>query len=136
MRYVVEPLAKEGAKGLTSAKIQLVRLLQGIAGDAAAGTDGMVVRTFGGVHIGVSAGLGFLGKVSIGDNATLSKLIEAVFGSIAASSSELYAADQLYDVTYPPGGAPNATEAVTAVLQFISKLNGASSGSSSPATGS
>lgn len=123
MKYVVEQLAKNGDPGMTPAKIQLVRLLQGLAGDGATGLNGLIMRTFGGVHIGVTAGLGVLGKISVGDNNTLANLVEAVTGVFAANSTELFASDQLYDITYPPNPSTTGNPLAIAVLQFISNLN-------------
>ena len=134
LQYVVEPLAKEGLAGMTPAKLQLVQLLQGIASDGATGSNGLVMRAFGGVHIGVTAGLGLLGKLSVGDNNMLANLVEAASGVFAANSSELFASDQLYDITYPPGPPSSANNAlVIGMLEFISNMNSSSPVTSNPA---
>lgn len=98
MKYALEKIQKNGEVGITPAKIKIIRYIQGVAGDGAQGLSGLIVRTFGGVHIGVSAGLGLLGKVSIGDNNTLASLLEAAVGTIASRSSEFFASTVLYDV--------------------------------------
>jgi hypothetical protein len=112
--FALEEIAKNGAIGITPAKIKVIRFIQGIAGDGAQGLSGLIMRTFGGVHIGLSAGLGLLGKVSVGDNNTLANLLEASVGTIATRSTEVFTSSVLYDVTYqtPATASPNDPTAV------------------------
>jgi hypothetical protein len=97
--FVMEKIkADDNCPGIGPAKLKLIRWTSGIAGDGAGSLSGMIVRTFGGIHLGVTFGVGFLGKVSVGDNDTLSKIVETTTESIAHRSSELFASNMLYDL--------------------------------------
>lgn len=121
-QFALEEIKKNGEIGITPAKIKVIRFIQGIAGDGAQGLSGLIMRTFGGVHIGLSAGLGLLGKVSVGDNNTLASLLEACVGTIASRSSEIFVSSVLYDVKYqiPAAPGPNDPPAVL-LLKYISE---------------
>lgn len=95
-KFVLERMSKDGQKGVSPAKLKIIRYVEGAASDGAKGLSGLIMRTFGGVHIGVSAGLGLLGKVSIGDNNALAKLLEAIVGTGAGRTAEFYASQMLY----------------------------------------
>jgi hypothetical protein len=123
VRYIVEPLQQEGASGISPSKLQLIRFVQGIAGDGASGLSGVVMRTFGGVHIGITAGLGALGKISVGDDNTLANLVETALGDIAAYPSELFTANALYGITYVNGPPNEKDPALVKLLKFLSNFN-------------
>lgn len=101
--YVVEiQLTDPNNVGITASKLKLSRYVSGIAGDGAGSLSGLISRTFGGIHIGFV----LLGKVSVGDNDTLSKLIETIVESVARRASDLFVSNVLYSVTYQ-AGAPD-----------------------------
>lgn len=88
--------------GLSKVKLCLIRSASGLSGDAAQGTSGALVRAFGGVNLGFALGLGALGKISVGDNDTLTKVIDTFTESLGRRSSEIFASELLYDAEVPP----------------------------------
>jgi hypothetical protein len=89
---------------MDAGRLCVVRFLGGAAGDAAQPITGAVVRALGGANIGVSFGLGALGKFSLGDNDTLTKLVDTVVEFLPRRSTELAAMNVLYGVI-PDSGA-------------------------------
>ncbi len=59
----------------------------------------MIVRTFGGIDIGFV----IVGRVSVGDNDTLAKIVETIVGVTVQRGSEMFTSHVLYDVTYVKG---------------------------------
>ena len=98
IKYIAEQVAADDDKnGISAPKLCLIRTVSGLAADAAQGTSGAIVRALGGANLGVSAGLGVLGKLSIGDNDTLTQLVDAWTESTGRRSTEIFASELLYD---------------------------------------
>ncbi len=98
LKYVVEPVQGEKTKvGITEQKLCVIRATSGILGDVAQGASGTIVRLFG----GGTGGIAFLnGKISIGDNETLAKVIDTLLENWAKRTTELYLSTIMYDLTY------------------------------------
>jgi hypothetical protein len=94
--YVVEPLVANDAAGISHAKLKLIKLASGAASDGAEGLSSLIMRSFGGVDIGFVV----LGKISIGDNETLARIVETVVGNLAIRSSEMAVSHGLYEATF------------------------------------
>ena len=95
--YVVEPLTDDTQPGISKRKLELIRLLSGYAGDISGSLSDLVVREFGGIDIGFV----ILGRVSVGDNDTLAKLVQTIIDITAHRSTEAFVATYLYDITKP-----------------------------------
>lgn len=95
--YVVEPLADDTQPGISKRKLELIRLLSGYAGDISGSLSDLIVREFGGIDIGFV----ILGRVSVGDNDTLAKLVQTIIDITAHRSTEAFVATYLYDITKP-----------------------------------
>jgi hypothetical protein len=126
--YVIEPIqTDDNLPGLTAEKLQVIQFLQGIASDGAQGLSGLILRTFGGVHIGVAFGVGALGKISIGDDNTLVAIFEAIVGEIVSRGTEVSASNLLYDVKYPSSGPQSSPQPgdspVILLLKYLSNTN-------------
>jgi len=63
----------------TVKKIKGMQCAAGLAGEGGLALGGLVVKSFGGTNLGVTLGLGALGKYSFGDNNTVSKVGETLF---------------------------------------------------------
>jgi hypothetical protein len=88
--YVQVPPGSPTACGITAQNVWVLRDLANGAGDQAAAVGGLVANTPG----GISLGLGVLGKISIGDNQTLSVMVKTAASRVAlratlASSYEI-----------------------------------------------
>jgi hypothetical protein len=64
----------DGACGMTEAKVNTITYLANTFSTAASGELSVGVKSFGGIEVG----LGIFGKLSIGDNSTLTALLQAV----------------------------------------------------------
>jgi hypothetical protein len=95
--YVVEPLTDDTQPGISKRKLELIRLLSGYAGDISGSLSDLIVREFGGIDIGFV----ILGRVSVGDNDTLAKLVQTIIDITAHRSTEAFVATYLYDITKP-----------------------------------
>ncbi len=94
MDFVVEPLQTDEAKpGITERKLEVIRLVSGYASDAAAASSDLIIRTFGGIHIGFV----LLGKVSVGDNDTLAKIGQTIVDTTTERIAEMTVATYFYD---------------------------------------
>jgi hypothetical protein len=93
LKNVVELAGKET---MDAKRLCVVRMIGGAAGDAAQPVTGMIVRAFGGANLGVSFGLGALGKFSLGDNETLTKLVDTVVENVPRRATEMAIANALY----------------------------------------
>ena len=91
--YVAEEIRKKGEVGMTDRKIEIISFASGIAGEASGLGADAIVRTIGG------AGGAFVlfGKISIGDNDTLSKLIQSSMDTIVQRTTSLSLSTLLYD---------------------------------------
>ena len=78
--YVKIP--KDGC-GITTSNVWVLKDLANAASDEAASVGGLVVNTPG----GLSFGLGVIGKISIGDNQTLSDLVKTAASDLALRAS-------------------------------------------------
>lgn len=92
---VVETLKDPGTAGITKAKLDAVRLAAGYASDVAGFVSDLVLRTIGAVELGFIV----LGKLSIGDNDTFSKLVQTGFDWLFQRGTEIVMATNLYDDT-------------------------------------
>jgi hypothetical protein len=63
----------------TVKKVKGMQCASGLAGEGGLALGGVVVKSFGGTNLGVTLGLGALGKFSFGDNNTVSKVGETFF---------------------------------------------------------
>lgn len=72
------PLPEDGC-GITQKNVWLLKMLANSASDQAAAVGGLVANTPG----GISLGLGVVGKISIGDNQTLSDMVKAAISEVA-----------------------------------------------------
>src|SRR6266851_446566 len=77
--YVQIPPGSPTACGITAQNVWVLRDLANGAGDQAAAVGGLVANTPG----GISLGLGVLGKISIGDNQTLSVMVKTAASRVA-----------------------------------------------------
>jgi len=97
LTYVVEPVKKSGEEGITKKKLCVIHAISGITGDAAQGASGTILRLFG----GGTGGIAFLnGKVSIGDNETLAKVIDTLLENSVKRLTEMFISHTLYSLTY------------------------------------
>jgi hypothetical protein len=90
--------------GITTANAWVLKDLANAASNEAAAVGGLVANTPGGISIG----LGVLGKISIGDNQTLSTIVKTAASRLAlrAALASSYATLQhvKFDVSEPGGG--------------------------------
>jgi len=112
-------IEKKDAKTLDGQRLCVVRLLGGAAGDAAQPLTGMIVRALGGGNLGVSFGLGALGKFSFGDNETLTKLIDTVVENFPRRLTEATVSDYLYGKA---ADDPSTSDVVKAALAIASMI--------------
>jgi hypothetical protein len=85
----------DGPGGIGPKKLKLIRLAGGVAGDEGKLISGLVIRNFGGMHFGQFV----FGKISVGDNETLSRIAETIFGRVAKRTNESVASHVLYNQT-------------------------------------
>lgn len=99
---VIERTSSKSPSNIDAPRLCVVRLLGGSAGDAAQPLTGMIVRALGGANLGFTFGLGALGKLSFGDNDTLTKLIDTIVENFARRLTELSVEHVLYGASTPP----------------------------------
>lgn len=87
-----------GACGITTQNVWLLQTLANGASDEASTVGGLVANTAGG--LGVS--LGVFGKISIGDNATLSDLVKAAASELALRSTLMVSYHTLRHAKFTP----------------------------------
>jgi hypothetical protein len=87
----------DGPDGIGPRKLKLIRLVGGVSGDEGKLVSGLVLRNVGGIEFGQF----LFGKWSIGDNETLSKVAETIFGLLARRTNESVASHVLYRKTVP-----------------------------------
>ena len=97
--YVTLP--PEGC-GINLKNVWVLKDLANAASDQAAAVDGLVVNTPGGISIG----LGVLGKISIGDNQTLSDLLKTAASDLALRAALAASYLTLRDVNFNPVPVP------------------------------
>ena len=88
--------------GITTKNVWVLQTLASGASDEAATVGGLVANTPGGVSIG----LGIVGKISIGDNATLSDLVKTAASEVALRTTLLSSYFSLYRVNFTPISTP------------------------------
>jgi hypothetical protein len=96
---------KTGGCGVTVKNVSILANLANGAGDRAAAIGGLVANTPGGLSIG----LGVVGKISIGDNQTLSTIVKTAASRLAARitfASSYWALEQLPEPLPAKGGEP------------------------------
>jgi hypothetical protein len=118
--FVVEKLAANDKRGLSQAKVKVIQWCSGVAGDAAGSLSDLITRTFGGINVGFIV----LGKVSVGDNDTLAKLVATTVESIAHRSSELFVSHVLYDVTFDKPEPAEGDPLAVLLLKYVVKFDG------------
>jgi hypothetical protein len=91
------PLQPTGC-GITQANVWVLKDLATAASDQVATIGGLVVNTTGGISIG----LGVLGKISIGDNQTLSDLLKTAVSEFALRATLATSYFTLRNVTFNP----------------------------------
>ncbi len=111
------PKADDETGGIGPKKLKLIRLAGGVAGDEGKLVSGLIVRNFGGLHFGQFA----LGKWSIGDNETLSKVAETVFELLAKRTNQSVASQALYARKFP--------DDLNWIVGIVEKLAGTTSAS-------
>jgi hypothetical protein len=84
--------------GITLKNVWVLKDLANAASDHAAAVGGLVVNTTG----GISFGLGILGKISIGDNQTLSDLVKTAASDLALRATLATSYFSLRHVTFNP----------------------------------
>ena len=102
---VLEPLQADDTRpGLTKAKLRLIKTVSGYASDAGGTVADLITRSIG----GVGGAFVLFGKISIGDNDTLAKIIETTVDVTARRTTEASVAAYLYDkVQSAPSSALN-----------------------------
>jgi hypothetical protein len=119
--FVVESLKGNDKVGISAAKLKVVRFLSGVAGDGAGSLSDLITRTFGGIDIGFV----LLGKVSVGDNDTLAKLVQTVVENFAHRASELAASHVLYDVEFNSTSPDwNNDSLIVLLVKFVAAFDG------------
>jgi hypothetical protein len=83
--YVQIPPGSPTACGITTQNVWVLRDLANAAADHAAAVGGLIANTPG----GISLGLGMLGKISIGDNQTLSVMVKTAASRVALRATLL-----------------------------------------------
>jgi hypothetical protein len=84
--------------GITTANVWVLKDLANAASDNAAAVGGLVVNTPGGISIG----LGIVGKISIGDNQTLSDLVKTAAAELALRAALTTSYFTLRNVSFHP----------------------------------
>jgi hypothetical protein len=97
-------------------RLCVARLLGGWAGDTAQPLTGVIMRALGGANLGVTFGLGGLGKFSFGDNETLTKLVDTIVENFPRRLTEMTVEHVLY------GDAAEAAPPVKASLAVADLL--------------
>lgn len=90
--------------GFTPKNVWVLKTLASSASDEAAAVGGLVANTPGGLSIG----LGVVGKISIGDNATLSDLVKTAASELASRATLVTSYFSLYHVRFTPIDIPEA----------------------------
>jgi hypothetical protein len=101
-------LTPDGACGMTLAKVKTITYLAQTFGTAGSGEVSVSVKSFGGLEVG----LGIFGKLSVGDNSTLTKLVQAVVSEAIERLTVAIAAPVLEAIEVTPAGSPAATPAI------------------------
>ena len=88
--------------GFTPKNVWVLKTLASAASDEAATVGGLVANTPGGISIG----LGVVGKISIGDNATLSDLVKTAGSELALRATLVTSYFSLYRLRFTPIDIP------------------------------
>jgi hypothetical protein len=94
-----------GACGITTQNVWVLQTLANGASDEASTVGGLIANTPGGISIG----LGVIGKISIGDNATLSDLVKTAASEMALRSTLFVSYYTLHHVKFTPIQIPGAS---------------------------
>lgn len=103
-------------KTIDAPRLCVARYVGGISGDVAQPLSGMIVRTIGGANLGVTFGLGALGKFSFGDNDTLTKLIDSFVETLSKRLTEITVEHALY-------GEGKGNSKLVKLAEMISECN-------------
>ena len=106
--FVAEPMVPNGEVGITKKKLEQIALFSGAAGDAGGAASDLITRSFGG---GMGGPFVLFGKISIGDNDTLAKVVQTTVDTFVKRSTEARVSTLLYDETHaavvkPLGASP------------------------------
>jgi hypothetical protein len=101
LEYVIERVPASSAEpGITKQKLNFIQFASGLAGESSQSLVGTIVRAFGGVNLGIVV----FGRLSIGDNDTLSKLVDTIVENTSKRTTEIFLLHTLYDLTYGEQG--------------------------------
>lgn len=100
----------ETQNGFNKAKLTVLNHLTGMAGDAAQGLSGAILRAFG----GLDAGFVIAGKFSFGDNETIAKMADVFVEHLARDATEVATAAALYQLRYKAGTGDESAVGVAA----------------------
>jgi len=99
---IIERVVDEDTNpGISKSELCVIRNVSGLAGDGGQATTGMIVRAFGGANIGFTLGLDALGKLSLGDNDTLTKVVDTWTESTARRATEVAVCQLFYTNSLP-----------------------------------
>lgn len=100
--YATYLLLQPDACGINQKNVWVLKDLASAASDQAAAVGGLIVNTPGGISIG----LGVLGKISIGDNQTLSDLVKTAASELALRATLTASYFALKNVKFNPPNLP------------------------------
>lgn len=100
-KIIERPVEEDVNPGISKSELCAIRKVSGLAGDAAQGITGIIVRALGGANIGFTLGLGALGKFSLGDNDTLTKVVDTWTENTGRRATEFGVAPLLYENSLP-----------------------------------
>lgn len=101
-------LTPDGACGMTLAKVKTITYLAQTFATAGSGEVSVSVKSFGGLEVG----LGIFGKLSVGDNSTLTKLVQAVVSEAIERLTVEIAAPVLEAIQVTPANSPAAPSTI------------------------
>jgi hypothetical protein len=82
--FIASALESQAGCGITPAKAMAIRFLAAEFSAAASTEAGLIIGSIGGIDTGITAGVGLLGKLSIGDNKLFLSITQAAVSEIAA----------------------------------------------------
>ncbi len=83
--------------GLTKQEVCLIDYAAGLSGEASEGLAAVIVRSLGGANAGP---VFVLGKVSVGDNQTIAKLVDALVETHTKRSADIIFSHILHNLKY------------------------------------
>lgn len=99
IKYGIEPKKRNDQIGISSEKLDYIRLASGLAADASQSLTGALVRLLGGANLGFVV----MGKLSFGDNETTVKAIDTIVEGASMRVTEAFVSHILYGVKIPVG---------------------------------